>query len=146
MNNLRRAFAVALLAGSIYLIAQTQDQPPSSSQPTNPAPNSTPPAQNDHSPQGGSRTTPPHAIFSPNPDYTAKARMAGIEGLVGLQLTVTEQGKAEDVKVIKTLDPELDANAVRTVRTWKFRPATKDGQPTAVQIKVTVSFQLYKQR
>jgi TonB family protein len=70
--------------------------------------------------------------------------MAGIEGLVGLQLTVTEQGKAEDVKVIKTLDPELDANAVRTVRTWKFQPATKDGKPTAVQIKVTVSFRLYK--
>jgi len=143
MKNLRMVFAVTLLVGGICLVAQTQDRPQSSSQPTNPAPNSVPPAQSDQS--HGSRTTPPHAIYSPNPDYTARARVAGIEGLVGLQLTVTEQGKAEDVKVIKTLDPELDANAVRTVRTWKFRPATKNGQPTAVQIKVTVSFRLYKQ-
>ena len=61
-----------------------------------------------------------------------------------LQLTVTQEGKVENVKVIKTLDPDLDANAVRTVRMWKFRPATKNGQPTAVQIKVMVSFRLYK--
>jgi len=145
MNNLRMAFALTLLGVAIYLVAQTQDQPQSPSQPTSRAPDSSPPAQTDHSDQGGSRTTPPHAIYSPNPDYTARARMAGVQGLVGLQLTVTEEGKAEDVKVIKTLDPGLDANAVRTVRTWKFHPATKNGQPTAVQIKVMVSFQLYKQ-
>jgi protein TonB len=145
MKNLWTAFAVILLAGSIYLVAQTQDQPQSSSQPASPVPNSTPPAQNDQSPQGASRTTAPHAIYSPNPDYTAKARAAGIEGEVGLQLNVTKEGKAEDVKVIKSLDPELDANAVRTVRTWRFRPATKNGQPAAVQIRVMMSFQLYRQ-
>ncbi len=144
MNNPRVALAVVLLAASVYLVAQTQDQRQPSSPPTSPIPNSIPPAQNDHTAHGDSRTTAPHAIYSPNPDYTAKARVAGIEGLVGLQLTVTKEGKAEDVKVIKTLDPELDANAVRTVRTWKFRPATKNGQPTSVQIKVMVSFQLYR--
>jgi TonB family protein len=73
-----------LLAGSFYLVAQTLNQPQSSSQ----------------------------------------------------------TGKVEDVKVIKSLDRELDANAVRTVRTWKFRRATKDGQPAAVHITVMVSFQL----
>jgi hypothetical protein len=77
MKNLRTAFAVILLAGSIYLLAQAQDQPQSSSQPASPAPNSTPPTQNDQSPKGAGRTTPPHAIYSPNPDYTARAGWQG---------------------------------------------------------------------
>lgn len=63
---------------------------------------------------------------------------------MGLQLTVTEEGKGEDVKVIKSLDPGLDANAVKTVRTWKFRPATKNGQPAPVHISVMLSFELYR--
>jgi hypothetical protein len=72
MKNLWMAFAVTLLAGSIYVVAQTMDQPQSSSQPASPAPNSTPPAQNDQSHQGASRTTPPQPIYNPNPDYPAR--------------------------------------------------------------------------
>ena len=75
-------------------------------------------------------------------DLQPKSRL---HGQVGLQLTVTEAGKVEDVKVIKSLDPELDANAVKTVRTWKFRPATKNGQPAPVHIRVMLSFELYRQ-
>jgi len=138
------SFAIALTVGSICLVAHTQDQSQPSSQSASPAPNSTPPAQNDRAPQGSIRATAPHPIYSPDPEYTVRARKAGIEGFVELQLTVTQEGKVENVKVIKTLDPDLDANAVRTVRMWKFRPATKNGQPTAVQIKVMVSFRLYK--
>lgn len=38
MKNLGMAFAVTLLAGSIYVVAQTMDPPQSSSQPASPAP------------------------------------------------------------------------------------------------------------
>ncbi len=72
MKNLWMAFAVTLLAGSIYVVAQTMDPPQSSSPPASSAPNSTPPAQNDQSQKGASRTTPPQPIYDPNPDYTAR--------------------------------------------------------------------------
>ncbi len=137
MNNLRVAFGVALLAGSICLAAQTQDVPQSSSQPANPTPNSTPPAQN------GSRTTPPHAIYSPGPDYPEKARKAKVQGVVTLKLTVSPDGSTKDIQVVKHLRSDLDANAVDAVRTWKFEPATKDGKPVAVSINIDVAFSLY---
>jgi protein TonB len=34
----------------------------------------------------------------------------------------------------------LDEEAVKAVRTWKFKPAIKDGRPVAVQIFVEVDF------
>ncbi|HXM63265.1 MAG TPA: energy transducer TonB [Terriglobales bacterium] len=143
MKNLWTAFAVILVAGSIYLVAQTQDQPQSSSQPASPAPNSTPPAQNDQSHQGGIRTTPPHAIYSPDPDYPIEARRAKVQGLVTLKLTVAPDGATKDIQVVKHLRSDLDANAVDAVRTWKFEPATKDGKPVAVSVNIDVAFRLY---
>lgn len=38
----------------------------------------------------------------------------------------------------------LDEIVVNAVRRWKFEPARKDGKPVAVQIRVEVSFRLYK--
>jgi hypothetical protein len=37
----------------------------------------------------------------------------------------------------------LDENAVETVKTWRFEPATRDGQPTTARISVEVSFKNY---
>jgi TonB family protein len=37
----------------------------------------------------------------------------------------------------------LDEKALEAVRTWRFEPARKDGQPVAVQINVEVIFRLY---
>jgi TonB family protein len=53
------------------------------------------------------------------------------------------EGKVRDVKVIKSLDPGLDKQALAAVRTWKFEPATKDGKAVAVHLKAEVAFKLY---
>jgi TPR repeat protein len=37
----------------------------------------------------------------------------------------------------------LDEKAVEAVRSWKFEPARKDGNPVALQIAVEVDFHLY---
>ena len=143
MKNHWIALGVTLLAGSIHLAAQAQDQPRSSSQQSSPAPDSTSPTQNDHSHQGGIRTTPPHAIYSPDPDYPIEARRAKVQGLVTLKLTVAPDGATKDIQVVKHLRSDLDANAVDAVRTWKFEPATKDGKPVAVSVNIDVAFRLY---
>jgi protein TonB len=37
----------------------------------------------------------------------------------------------------------LDEKAIEAVKSWRFRPATLNGQPVATQIAVQVDFHLY---
>jgi TonB family protein len=95
--------------------------------------------------QAGPDVTAPKRLFTPEPPYTEKARHQGIEGTVVLTIVVDATGNVTDVKVVQALDPGLDDSAARTVRTWKFQPATRGGKPVAVGIRVEVSFGLYHQ-
>ena len=72
-----------------------------------------------------------------------RARKKKLRGTVILAIIVTPEGNVGDVKVVRGFDPEMDQNALNTVRTWKFEPTTKDGKPVAVAINVEASFKLY---
>jgi len=88
--------------------------------------------------------TPPHATYTPDPDYPEKARKAHQRGNVILQLVVGTDGLPSDVKVDRSgLTPELEKAAIDAVKHWKFTPAARDGHPVAALIKVEVSFKLY---
>jgi len=76
------------------------------------------------------------------PNYTPAARASGITGLIEMECVVLTDGTVGDVSVTKPLDPELDAEAVRTLRQWTFAPGTKDGEPVPVQVMVQMSFTL----
>ena len=91
----------------------------------------------------GSDVTPPKPIYKPDPTYVDKARREKLNGVVVIAMIVTAEGRVRDVKVIKSLDPGLDKQAIAAVRTWKFEPATKDGKPVAVHLKTEVDFRLY---
>ncbi len=54
---------------------------------------------------------------------------------------VNAQGRVEPVHVLRSTGPAFQKAAVDTVKKWKFRPATKDGQPVPVQITVEMNFQ-----
>ena len=85
----------------------------------------------------------PTALATPDPEYTQEARDAKAEGTCILQLIVDQQGKPRDIKVVRGLGHGLDARAIAAVSQWTFKPATKDGQPVNVQIRVEVGFHLY---
>jgi periplasmic protein TonB len=87
--------------------------------------------------------TAPHTTYAPDPKYPKKARKAHDRGVVLLDLVVGTDGLPRDVKVDRGLTPELEQAAIDTVKQWKFAPATKDGRPVAVLIKVEVNFRLY---
>ena len=44
--------------------------------------------------------------------------------------------------VKKSLDPDLDAEAIRATKQWKFKPGTKDGAPVPVEVSIELSFTL----
>jgi periplasmic protein TonB len=86
--------------------------------------------------------TAPVATFQPEPDYTKHARDKKIQGTVRLSVLLGPEGKVDKAKVINSLDPGLDENAVKTVQTWKFTPCQKDGQPVRCVFYVEVSYRL----
>jgi TonB family protein len=90
-----------------------------------------------------SEVTRPKCIYQPDPQYTDYARKKKINGTVLVALIVTPEGTVRDVKVTKSLEKSLDKQAVATVSTWRFEPATKDGKPVAVHVNAEVTFKVY---
>ena len=80
------------------------------------------------------------ATYQPNPEYSDRAARKKIQGDVRLSIIVTAEGTVRDPQVTKSLDKDLDKNAVECVKKWKFEPATKDGKPVSTHVAVEVSF------
>jgi TonB family protein len=84
--------------------------------------------------------TPPRPIKQKPPEFTEQVRKEKVHGIVTLAVVVTREGNVVDVRVMNGCGRGLDEEAVKAVRTWKFKPAIKDGRPVAVQIFVEVDF------
>jgi periplasmic protein TonB len=93
--------------------------------------------------QVGGDVTKPIAIYAPEPQYSERAREAKYQGTDVLSIIVTADGGVEDVQVVRPLGLGLDQNAIKTVKTWKFRPAMRNGHPVPVQVEVEVTFRLF---
>jgi TonB family protein len=87
--------------------------------------------------------TAPKPVYHPGAEYTDKARKKKIQGPVVVSIVVTDEGKVRDAQIASGLEKDLDKQALKAVSTWKFEPATKDGKPVAVRIKVEVDYRLY---
>jgi len=90
-------------------------------------------------PPGAKAPVPTHTVFA---EYSNEARAQRIEGVVLVSLIVNEQGMPTDIRVVRPAGHGLDENAVAAVSQYRFRPATLDGKPIAVRIKIAVSFRL----
>ncbi len=82
----------------------------------------------------------PVRIHAPDPHYPEEARHARVQGVVILQTIIDKLGNVTDVKVLKGLPSGLTEAAVDAVSSWRFKPATLEGDPVAVYYLVTVSF------
>ncbi|HTC36720.1 MAG TPA: M56 family metallopeptidase [Bryobacteraceae bacterium] len=90
----------------------------------------------------GPGIAPPKILEKTEPHYTKDAKEAKIEGTVQLTMVVGTDQRVHDIKVTKSLDLGLDANAIACIRTWRFQPAMKDGKAVPVQAKIEVNFHL----
>ena len=84
----------------------------------------------------------PVLISRTEPTYPEAARKARMEGVVILEAIITGECNVEDVRVLKSVNPLLDASGVRAVQAWKYKPATLNGRAVRVYLTVTVTFRL----
>lgn len=85
----------------------------------------------------------PLATDNRPPEYPTLARKRGWEGKVVLTVAVGSDGTPQSVQVESGSGHELlDEAALRAVRTWRFQPGSRSGEPVASQVQVPVHFLL----
>lgn len=91
----------------------------------------------------GGGVSAPIPIYQPEPPYSEEARKAKFQGVVVLSIIVNAQGNVQDPRIVRRLGLGLDEKAEETVRTWKFKPAQRNGVPVPVRVMVEVTFRLF---
>ena len=82
----------------------------------------------------------PTLVKRVDPDYPRLDRERGHGGTVVLLIVVDRQGEVEVERVLRPVNPRLDAAASRAVRSWRYRPALLDLTPVAVYKVVRLQF------
>jgi TonB family protein len=84
----------------------------------------------------------PKLITSTQPEYTAEARAARIEGTVELLFVIGQDGAPHSVQVQKALGFGLDEKAIECVARWRFNPGVYQDKPVPVAATLVVIFRL----
>ena len=78
-----------------------------------------------------------------NMRYPETAKKNGTQGRVTVQFIIDKGGNVTDPKVIRAVDKDLDAEAIRLVGTMpKWKPGMQKGQAVAVKYTLPVMFRL----
>ena len=85
--------------------------------------------------------TQPVALDTPPPAYPPELACFDRGGTVGLLMQIGVDGAPADIRVeTSSGHPQLDQSATEAVESWKFRPATRNGNPIATDLRVPVTF------
>jgi TonB family protein len=85
---------------------------------------------------------PPRILKETRPTYTAEVMRQKIEGVVVMDVVVGADGKVAAARVTRSLDPELDEQALQALKQWQFEPGTRDGKAVKVMVTVEMTFSL----
>jgi len=82
----------------------------------------------------------PVPVSRPFPAWTprtAAERQGGFQGI--LRIVVDEGGSVEAASLLRSVFPTYDQLLLETVKSWQFRPATKDGRPVKYQQSIPIA-------
>lgn len=81
--------------------------------------------------------------LSSNIKYPANAEKNKIQGRVIIQFIVNKDGSVTNEKVVRSIDPELDAEALRVISSMpKWKPGMQKDEPVRVKYTVPVVFRV----
>ena len=82
-------------------------------------------------------------FLSNNVKYPVVAQENGVQGRVVISFVVEKDGSITDVRVVRSVDPSLDKEAARVVKSMpKWIPGKQNGAAVRVKYNVPVSFRL----
>lgn len=88
-------------------------------------------------------TTKAIITFKQQPEYTEKARMNGVSGVIRVMVVLAADGKVKHILVVNGLPEGLTEKAVEAAKGIRFQPATKDGKPVSQVVTLEYSFRIY---
>jgi protein TonB len=89
----------------------------------------------------GSNLKAPRQTYSVQPEYPALAMQAHVRGTVVVNAVIDEHGNVVQARALSG-HPLLIAAALKAVLQWKYEPTLLNGTPVAVEMDVTVHFNL----
>lgn len=84
--------------------------------------------------------SPPAPIRKVDPKYPPTLVNEHVEGEVILYAVIRRDGSVDSIQLIRGLDEDLDKNAMNALSQWKFRPATRQGEPVELETIVHIPF------
>jgi protein TonB len=91
----------------------------------------------------GGGVSAPILTYQVEPEFSEEARKAKAAGNVLVNLIVDQNGRPQNVHVLRGVGMGLDEKAVEAVKQYKFTPAKENGKPVAVELNVEVNFQIF---
>ena len=77
--------------------------------------------------------------------YPEEAKNAGIQGRVHLQFIIEKDGTPAQPRIVRSVHPLLDKEALRIIRQMpKWTPGKQDGRPQRVLYPISIQFRLPK--
>ena len=81
--------------------------------------------------------------LSANVKYPEEAHKKGIQGRVIVTFVVEKDGSISDARIVRSVDPLLDAEALRVTNSMpKWKPGRQNGEAVAVKYTIPVTFKL----
>jgi TonB family protein len=82
----------------------------------------------------------PVLVQKVDPKYPPDLVKQHVEGELILYAIIRKDGSVDSVQVVKSLEPQLDRNAMEALAKWKFRPGTRDGAPVDLEAVARIPF------
>jgi TonB family protein len=82
----------------------------------------------------------PVALSKVDPAYPADMMKDRIEGIVTLYAIIHADGSVGEIRLLHGFNERLNENAKIALSRWKFRPATKNGEPVEMEAVVQIPF------
>ena len=82
----------------------------------------------------------PVATREVDPGYPLELMRQNVQGTVMLAAVIRNDGSVSDVKILRGIDDRLDEYASAALARWRFRPASRNGDPIALRAVVVIPF------
>jgi TonB family protein len=84
----------------------------------------------------------PVPVQKVDPQYPPTLMSERVAGEVILYAVIRRDGSVDSIQLVRGVDQQLDANAIKALRQWKFRPGAKQGTPVELEAIVHIPFRL----